>query len=180
VAVPAGDRTRLEHLCRYVLRPPVAQDALELTDGGKILLTMRRAWHDGTRAILFEPHELIEKLAALIPKPRVNLLLYHGVLGPSARLRSGAVAASGALDFRETGACVRASEDDESVARSAVANFSPMPIPLRDGKGREAPLGSGGQAPRDDEAGGPVPGPPWAALASPLPLRPRTTPRRFG
>ncbi len=30
VSVPAGDRERLEHLCRYVLRPPVAQDALEL------------------------------------------------------------------------------------------------------------------------------------------------------
>src|SRR5262249_52916663 len=28
VAVPAGDRARLEHLCRYVLRPPVAQQAL--------------------------------------------------------------------------------------------------------------------------------------------------------
>jgi hypothetical protein len=67
VAVPAGDKTRLEHLCRYVLRPPVAQDALELTAEGKILLTMRRAWHDGTRAILFEPHELIEKLAASSP-----------------------------------------------------------------------------------------------------------------
>ena len=93
VAAPAGDRTRLEHLCRYVLRPPVAQDALELTDQGKVLLTMMRPWHDGTRAILFEPHELIEKLAALIPKPRVNLLLYHGVLGPSARLRSAAVMA---------------------------------------------------------------------------------------
>ncbi len=47
---------------------------------------------DGTRAILFEPQELIERLAALIPRPRINLLLYHGVLGPSARLRSAAVA----------------------------------------------------------------------------------------
>ncbi len=52
VAVPAGDRNRLEHLCRYVLRPPVAQDALELTPDGKILLRLRRPWHDGTRAIL--------------------------------------------------------------------------------------------------------------------------------
>jgi hypothetical protein len=79
VSVPAGDRERLEHLCRYVLRPPVAQGALELTADGKILLKMRRAWHDGTRAILFEPHELIERLAALVPKPRINLLLYHGL-----------------------------------------------------------------------------------------------------
>ena len=27
---------------------------------GKVLLKMRRAWHDGTRAILFEPHVFIE------------------------------------------------------------------------------------------------------------------------
>jgi hypothetical protein len=81
VAVPAGDRERLEHLVRYVLRPPVAQDALALTADGKILLNMRRAWHDGTRAILFEPHQLIERLAALVPKPRINLLLYHRFSG---------------------------------------------------------------------------------------------------
>jgi hypothetical protein len=68
----------------------------EMVRDGKILLNMRRAWHDGTRAILFEPHQLIERLAALIPKPRMNLLLYHGVLGPSTPLRSDAVAAGGA------------------------------------------------------------------------------------
>jgi hypothetical protein len=46
---------------------------------------------------LFEPRELIEKLAALIAKPGINLLLYHGVFGPSARLRSRAVAAARSL-----------------------------------------------------------------------------------
>jgi hypothetical protein len=29
---------------------------------------------------VFEPLELLEKLAALIPRPRINLVLYHGVL----------------------------------------------------------------------------------------------------
>ena len=29
VAVRAGENERLEHLCRYVLRPPVAQEALD-------------------------------------------------------------------------------------------------------------------------------------------------------
>jgi hypothetical protein len=38
VAVRAGQTERLEHLCRYILRPPVAQDALELTPDGKVLL----------------------------------------------------------------------------------------------------------------------------------------------
>jgi hypothetical protein len=70
-AVPTGDRERLEHLARYVLRPPVAQDALERTADGRILLKLRRPWHDGTRALLFEPSELIERLAALVPEPRI-------------------------------------------------------------------------------------------------------------
>jgi len=81
-AVPVGDRKRLERLCRYVLRPPVAQDALELTSEGKVLLRLRRPWRDGTRAIRFEPTELLEKLAAMVPRPRANLLLYHGAFAP--------------------------------------------------------------------------------------------------
>ncbi len=69
-------------LCRYVLRPPLAQDALELTAEGKVLLHLRRPWRDGTRAIRFEPGELLERLVAMIPRPRTNLLIYHGALAP--------------------------------------------------------------------------------------------------
>ena len=91
VAVPAGDRERLEHLCRYVLRPPIAQGTIEETADGKVLLRLRRPWHDGTRAIRFEPTELLEKIAAMIPKPRLNLLVYHGVFAPHARQRKEAL-----------------------------------------------------------------------------------------
>ena len=31
--------------------------------------------------------ELIEKLAALVPPPRLNLVRYHGILAPNARAR---------------------------------------------------------------------------------------------
>jgi Putative transposase/Transposase zinc-binding domain len=75
VAVPPGDRKRLEHLCRYVLRPPIAQERLERAPDGAVLLRLRRPWSDGTRAIRFEPNELLEKLAAMVPKPRINLLI---------------------------------------------------------------------------------------------------------
>ena len=90
-AVRAGETERLEHLCRYILRPPVAQDALELTPDGKVLLRLRRPWRDGTRAIRFEPSEFLEKLAAMIPRPRINLLLYHGAFAPRGRCHSGPV-----------------------------------------------------------------------------------------
>jgi len=92
VAVPATDRARLEQLCRYLLRPAVAQDRLRLLDDGRIVLTLKTAWADGTRQLLFEPLTLLEKLAALIPWPRINLVLYHGVLAPHCGWRARVVA----------------------------------------------------------------------------------------
>jgi hypothetical protein len=80
-----------QQVCRYILRPPVAQDALELTPDGKVLLRLRRPWRDGTRALCFEPSELLEKLAAMIPRPRIDLLLYHGAFAPRGRCHSGPV-----------------------------------------------------------------------------------------
>jgi Putative transposase/Transposase zinc-binding domain len=92
VAVPAADRPRLEQLCRYLLRPAVAQNRLRLLDDGRIVLTLKTAWADGTRYLVFEPLTLLEKLAALTPRPRINLVLYHGVLAPHAGWRARVVA----------------------------------------------------------------------------------------
>src|SRR5437870_13799140 len=38
VAIAAEDRLRLEPLCRYVLRPPVAQERLTLQPDGRVLV----------------------------------------------------------------------------------------------------------------------------------------------
>jgi hypothetical protein len=48
------------------------------------VLQLRHPWSDGTTHLLFDPLELLERLAVLIPRPRINLILYHGVLGPRA------------------------------------------------------------------------------------------------
>ncbi|MBI5624182.1 MAG: transposase [Elusimicrobia bacterium] len=100
--VSATDRARLERLCRYLLRPPVAQDRLRLTGDGHSLLKLKNQWADGTGHLLFEPLELLEKLAALTPRPRVNLVLYHGVLAPHACWRHRAVAYEDSGSLRET------------------------------------------------------------------------------
>src|SRR5205823_5950576 len=92
IAVGADDRSGVERLCRYVLRPPVAQERLALTPDGLVLVTLKSEWHDGTSHLLFTPVELLEKLAALTPRSRVNLVLYHGILAPRARARARAVA----------------------------------------------------------------------------------------
>src|SRR5439155_103183 len=57
-----------------------------------VLAPLTSEWHDGTTHLLFTPVELLEKLAALTPRPRVNLVLYHGILAPRARARARAVA----------------------------------------------------------------------------------------
>jgi hypothetical protein len=92
VAFGAADRKRLSELVRYCARPPLAYDRLTKQADGRYLLRLKTRWRDGTTHLLFEPIELMERLAAQIPKPRVNLVLYAGVLAPHARLRPRAVA----------------------------------------------------------------------------------------
>jgi hypothetical protein len=38
--------------------------------------------------VIFEPQDLLAKLAALVPAPRVHLVRFHGILGPAAAWRS--------------------------------------------------------------------------------------------
>ena len=61
VAVSARDRRRLERLCRYVARPPVATDRLERLPDGRLLYHLRHRWRDGTTQIVFEPHQLLAR-----------------------------------------------------------------------------------------------------------------------
>jgi hypothetical protein len=92
VRVSANDRAGVERLCRYVLRPPFAQERLRLRHDGRVALELKTAWHDGTRELVFEPLEFLERLAAMTPRPETNLLICHGVLAPRARWRERVVA----------------------------------------------------------------------------------------
>jgi hypothetical protein len=77
--VHADDRAGLERLCHYLVRPLLAQERLELLPGGRVGVTLAHPWADGTRALVFHAVEFLEKLAVLIPKPRINLVAYHGL-----------------------------------------------------------------------------------------------------
>ena len=95
--VPAGARARLERLCRYVLRPPVVSERLRLCDDGQVLWRLARPWRDGTTHVRFNPCDFLGRLAVLVPRPRVNLIFYHGVLGARSAWRRAIVpAAAGA------------------------------------------------------------------------------------
>ena len=90
-AVARGDTTRLERLCRYVARPALSAERLSLTRQGNVLLRLRRPWRDGTTCLVFEPLTFIERLAALIPRPRTHHVTYHGVLAPASSWRDAIV-----------------------------------------------------------------------------------------
>ena len=91
VAIDGRDRPRLERLVRYLARPPIAQDRLELGADGRVRYTMKKAWRDGTHALLFEPLDLIGRLCAMVPPPRFHMIRFHGVLAPHAAVRSEVV-----------------------------------------------------------------------------------------
>ena len=86
VVIDGRDRPRLERLCRYIARPPLAQDRLELHHDGRLRYTFKRAWKDGTHAVLLDPLDLIARLCTLVPPPRVHMLRYHGVLAANANM----------------------------------------------------------------------------------------------
>ena len=88
VCVPARDRAQLERLCRYVARPAIASERLELLPDGRVRYRFKRTWRDGSVAVEFDPIDFVGKLAALIPRPRSNLVRYHGWLAPHASLRA--------------------------------------------------------------------------------------------
>jgi hypothetical protein len=89
--VDGRDRRQLERLCRYITRPPVAQDRLERLADGRLELRFKRPWKDGTRAIVLGPDDLMVRLVAAVPPPRWHLLRYFGVLSSHSRLRRDVV-----------------------------------------------------------------------------------------
>jgi hypothetical protein len=83
VAAKGSQRDKLEHLARYVARPPIATERVALTDNGQVRYALKTPYRDGTTHVIFEPEDFIARLAALVPKPRAHLTRYHGVFAPA-------------------------------------------------------------------------------------------------
>src|SRR5207244_1307815 len=84
----------LERLCKYASRPPIAAERLTRLDDGRLSYRLKTPWRNGTTHVIFEPLELMKKLAVLIPAPRLNLTRFHGVLAPAAKWRASIVPVS--------------------------------------------------------------------------------------
>src|SRR5712691_5971168 len=89
--VPAHRRDQLERLLRYTARGAVSLERLTQDANGDLVYTFTHPWSDGTMGIRLSPMELVEKLAALVPLPRMHLVRYGGCLAPHSHLRGAII-----------------------------------------------------------------------------------------
>ena len=73
VRVEAHDRKRLEHLCRYITRPALSDERVQRNAAGQAELKLKTPWRDGTTHLVMSPLEFLQRLAALVPRPRLHL-----------------------------------------------------------------------------------------------------------
>jgi len=130
VRVEGHDRAGVERLVRYCARGPLALERLHAIDGQAALaspqarLLYRLAEPDlqGRTELVLSPLDLLERLARLVPPPRIHRHRYHGVLAPHARLRPLVVAIG-----REEVPSERATEPSPTNDPSAVPGPPPPP-----------------------------------------------------
>ena len=134
VAVPGSDRERLERLCRYAGRPAIAESRLSLLPDGRVCYELKRRWQDGTTHVVLEPQVFLERLVALVPRPRRHLVTYHGVLAPAAGLRSRVVPR---VEEEPDAGCRHAPGEEVAVEDEASCRLLPRKVvPHAPGKGR--------------------------------------------
>jgi hypothetical protein len=92
VRIEADDRSRLERLIRYCARPPFSGERLRAKGDGKFLYIPKKPGAYGRGAMSMTAPELLEKLSALIPRPRRHSHHYHGVFVSGSSLRKKVVA----------------------------------------------------------------------------------------
>ena len=107
VRCDADERQRLEQLCRDITRPALANERVQINAAGQVVLKLNTAWRDGTTHSVMSSLEFMQRLAALVPRRRLHLIWFHGVLAPNAKLRAlvvphGPEQATGKLELNAT------------------------------------------------------------------------------
>jgi hypothetical protein len=92
VRIEAADRAGRERLLRYCARPSFALERLRELDGEHLLYESTKPGPGGTGPLVLTPLELIDRIAALVPPPRIHRHRYFGVLAPHSPLRTAVTA----------------------------------------------------------------------------------------
>ena len=70
----ADDRDALEQQCRTITRPALANERVQTNAAGQVVLKLKTPWRDGTTHLVMSPLEFMQRLAALVPRPRLQAL----------------------------------------------------------------------------------------------------------
>jgi hypothetical protein len=70
--------------------------------------------------VIFEPLDFIARLAALVPRPRVNLTRFHGVFAPNSKLRARVTPAKRGRGGKPN-ACEQGQEQTPSERRASMS-----------------------------------------------------------
>ena len=92
VRIEAADRAGRERLLRYCARPPFALDRLRKLDREHLSYDHLKPGPGGTGPQILTPLQLLDRLAALVPPPRIHRHRYFGVLAPNSPLRAAVTA----------------------------------------------------------------------------------------
>ena len=88
-----------------ITRPALANERVQTNAAGQVVLKLKTPWRDGTTHLVMSPLEFMQRLGALVPRPRLHLIRFgvritslrevsgpplreHGVLAPNAKLRA--------------------------------------------------------------------------------------------
>jgi hypothetical protein len=80
--------SRLAHGRFYIARPPIALERLHLNQRGQVVYVLKKPYSDGTTHIVMTQLELLERLASLVPRPRIHLTRFAGVFAPHYKYRA--------------------------------------------------------------------------------------------
>ena len=82
------DRKGLEKMIRYLCRPALATERVELQEDDTVVrLRLKTPWRDGTTHVRMEAAEFVLRLLALIPASHKKQIRYLGVFAPGAKWR---------------------------------------------------------------------------------------------
>jgi hypothetical protein len=93
------------HLGAGRCRPTAAVERMALMASGHVRYSLKTPYRDGTTHIVLEPLDLMGRLAALVPLPRMHLTRFHGVLAPHSKWRTAVTPAHRGVGSPEAPMC---------------------------------------------------------------------------
>ena len=70
------DRRALEQLCRYITHSALPNERVQTNAARHVVLKLKTPWRDGTTHLVMSLLEFMQRMAALVPWPKLNLIRF--------------------------------------------------------------------------------------------------------